>query len=52
MSLSNVPSRQFLSTKLGRIRVFSHAEEAGLKQGDFVVSVNGKEVGWRLPGLL
>ena len=37
-------SPQFLSTKLGRIRVFSHAEEAGLKQGDFVVSVNGKEV--------
>ena len=25
--------------------MFSHAEEAGLKQGDFVVSVNGKEVG-------
>jgi hypothetical protein len=37
-------SSQFLSVKLGRIRVFSNAERAGLKERDFVYSVNGQEV--------
>jgi len=32
------------SIKLSKIRVFSNAERAGLKERDFLISINGKEV--------
>ena len=36
--------RQVQSIKLSKIRVFSNAERAGLKERDFLISINGKEV--------
>ena len=35
---------QSLTVKVGRIRPLSAAEEGGLKAGDYVWTINGKEV--------
>ena len=35
---------QALTVKLGKVKVFSAADRAGLKQWDYLCSINGKEV--------
>ena len=35
---------QALTVKLGRIKAYSNAERAGLKEWDYVWSINGQEV--------
>ena len=35
---------QALTVKLGKVKVFSAADSAGLKQWDYLCSINGKEV--------
>ena len=35
---------QSLTAKVGKVKVFSPADRAGLKDGDFLCSINGTEV--------
>ena len=35
---------QSLTAKVGKVKVFSAADRAGLKDGDFLCSINGTEV--------
>ena len=35
---------QSLTAKVGKVKVFSAADRAGLKDGDFLCSINGREV--------
>ena len=47
--LSSLVNKQFvypqaLTVKLGRIKAYSNAERAGLKEWDYVHTINGQEV--------